>query len=77
MAELRVRRPPVQGSGGRRARRAAAGRERRHPQALGEHDAAVRRADRKTLLHPQVGRLTMDCETSSTAGAHPGGHRYP
>ncbi|WP_027761845.1 helix-turn-helix domain-containing protein [Streptomyces sp. AA1529] len=28
-----------------------------------EHEVAVRRADRKTLLHPRVGRLLMDCET--------------
>ncbi|TDD24144.1 helix-turn-helix transcriptional regulator [Nonomuraea diastatica] len=28
-----------------------------------EHEVAVRRADRKTVLHPRVGRLTMDCET--------------
>lgn len=27
---------------------------------------AVRRADRKTLLHPRVGRLVMDCETLVT-----------
>lgn len=27
---------------------------------------AVRRADRKTLLHPRVGRLLMDCETLVT-----------
>lgn len=31
-----------------------------------EHEVAVRRADRKTLLHPQVGRLRMDCETLMT-----------
>jgi transcriptional regulator with XRE-family HTH domain len=31
-----------------------------------EHEVAVRRADRKTLLHPRVGRLTMDCETLVT-----------
>ena len=27
---------------------------------------AVRRADRKTLVHPRVGRLLMDCETLVT-----------
>ncbi len=27
---------------------------------------AVRRADRKTFLHPRVGRLLMDCETLVT-----------
>jgi hypothetical protein len=27
---------------------------------------AVRRADRKTVLHPRVGRLLMDCETLMT-----------
>jgi hypothetical protein len=26
----------------------------------------VRRADRKTLLHPRVGRVVMDCETLVT-----------
>ncbi|MFD7284718.1 helix-turn-helix transcriptional regulator [Streptomyces sp. NPDC059863] len=31
-----------------------------------EHEVAVRRADHKTLLHPRVGRLTMDCETLVT-----------
>ncbi|MFI6735123.1 helix-turn-helix transcriptional regulator [Nonomuraea sp. NPDC050451] len=31
-----------------------------------EHEVAVRRADRKTMLHPRVGRLTMDCETLVT-----------
>jgi hypothetical protein len=31
-----------------------------------EHEVAVRRANRKTLLHPRVGRLTMDCETLIT-----------
>jgi transcriptional regulator with XRE-family HTH domain len=31
-----------------------------------EHDVAVRRADRKTFMHPWVGRLTMDCETLVT-----------
>jgi hypothetical protein len=31
-----------------------------------EHEVAVRRADRKTLLHPRVGRLLMDCETLVT-----------
>jgi hypothetical protein len=28
-----------------------------------EHEVAVRRAARKTLLHPRVGPLLMDCET--------------
>ncbi|MEU4531348.1 helix-turn-helix transcriptional regulator [Micromonospora ureilytica] len=31
-----------------------------------EHEVAVRRADRKTFMHPRVGRLTMDCETLVT-----------
>jgi transcriptional regulator with XRE-family HTH domain len=31
-----------------------------------EHEVAVRRADRKTVLHPRVGRLLMDCETLVT-----------
>jgi transcriptional regulator with XRE-family HTH domain len=31
-----------------------------------EHEVAVRRADRKTVLHPKVGRLLMDCETLVT-----------
>ncbi|MFF3854419.1 helix-turn-helix transcriptional regulator [Micromonospora sp. NPDC002575] len=31
-----------------------------------EHEVAVRRADRKTFLHPRVGRVTMDCETLVT-----------
>ncbi len=31
-----------------------------------EHEVAVRRANRKTLLHPRVGRLVMDCETLFT-----------
>ncbi|MDR7275140.1 helix-turn-helix transcriptional regulator [Catenuloplanes atrovinosus] len=31
-----------------------------------EHEVAVRRADRKTLLHPRVGPLLMDCETLVT-----------
>ncbi|MFI1227557.1 MULTISPECIES: helix-turn-helix transcriptional regulator [unclassified Streptomyces] len=31
-----------------------------------EHEVAVRRADRKTLVHPRVGRLVMDCETLVT-----------
>lgn len=30
------------------------------------HEVAVRRADRKTLLHPRVGPLLMDCETLIT-----------
>jgi transcriptional regulator with XRE-family HTH domain len=31
-----------------------------------EHEVAVRRADRKTLVHPRVGALLMDCETLVT-----------
>ncbi|MEU1080606.1 helix-turn-helix transcriptional regulator [Streptomyces sp. NPDC005908] len=31
-----------------------------------EHEVAVRRADRKTLLHPRVGPLRLDCETLVT-----------
>jgi transcriptional regulator with XRE-family HTH domain len=31
-----------------------------------EHEVAVRRIDRKTVLHPRVGRLVMDCETLVT-----------
>ncbi|HVV19290.1 MAG TPA: helix-turn-helix transcriptional regulator [Pseudonocardiaceae bacterium] len=35
-------------------------------QLWAEHEVAVRRADRKTILHPRVGRLVMDCETLIT-----------
>ncbi len=35
-------------------------------QLWAEHEVAVRRADRKTLLHPRVGRLLLDCETLVT-----------
>jgi len=31
-----------------------------------EHEVAVRRADRKVLVHPRVGALVMDCETLVT-----------
>ncbi|MFC7535441.1 helix-turn-helix transcriptional regulator [Actinoplanes sp. GCM10030250] len=31
-----------------------------------EHQVKVRRADRKTLLHPRVGLMLMDCETLNT-----------
>ena len=31
-----------------------------------EHEVAVRRADRKTMLHPRVGRMVMNCETLVT-----------
>ena len=31
-----------------------------------EHEVAVRRVDRKTVLHPRVGRLLIDCETLVT-----------
>jgi transcriptional regulator with XRE-family HTH domain len=31
-----------------------------------EHEVAVRRADRKTFIHPRVGSLLMDCETLVT-----------
>lgn len=31
-----------------------------------EHEVSVRRADRKTLVHPRVGPLLMDCETLVT-----------
>jgi transcriptional regulator with XRE-family HTH domain len=31
-----------------------------------EHEVGVRRADRKTFVHPRVGRLVMDCETLVT-----------
>ncbi|MEQ4306047.1 helix-turn-helix transcriptional regulator [Plantactinospora sp. B6F1] len=31
-----------------------------------EHEVAVRRTDRKTILHPRVGRLLLDCETLVT-----------
>ncbi|WP_433055191.1 helix-turn-helix transcriptional regulator [Dactylosporangium sp. CS-033363] len=31
-----------------------------------EHEVAVRRADRKTFLHPRVGPVLMDCETLVT-----------
>lgn len=30
------------------------------------HEVAVRRSDRKTILHPRVGPLVMDCETLVT-----------
>ncbi|AWS41253.1 helix-turn-helix transcriptional regulator [Streptosporangium sp. 'caverna'] len=43
--------------------RAASGDFRR---LWAEHEVAVRRADRKTMLHPRVGRLLMDCETLVT-----------
>jgi transcriptional regulator with XRE-family HTH domain len=31
-----------------------------------EHEVAVRRADRKTLVHPRLGPILMDCETLVT-----------
>ncbi|MFC6022133.1 hypothetical protein ACFP2T_38970 [Plantactinospora solaniradicis] len=31
-----------------------------------EHEVAVRRIDRKTIVHPRIGRLLMDCETLVT-----------
>jgi len=31
-----------------------------------EHEVGVRRADRKTLLNPRVGRMVLDCETLVT-----------
>jgi hypothetical protein len=31
-----------------------------------EHEVAVRRADRKTFVHPRVGPILMDCETLVT-----------
>ncbi|MDT0346930.1 helix-turn-helix transcriptional regulator [Streptomyces litchfieldiae] len=31
-----------------------------------QHEVAVRRADRKTILNPRVGRVEMDCETLVT-----------
>jgi transcriptional regulator with XRE-family HTH domain len=31
-----------------------------------EHEVAVRRFDRKTIVHPRIGRLLMDCETLVT-----------
>jgi hypothetical protein len=31
-----------------------------------EHEVGVRRADRKTFLHPRVGRMVMNCETLVT-----------
>lgn len=31
-----------------------------------EHEVAVRRADRKIIMNPRVGRLVMDCETLVT-----------
>jgi transcriptional regulator with XRE-family HTH domain len=31
-----------------------------------DHEVAVRRADRKTVMHPRVGRVLMDCETLVT-----------
>ncbi|MFI7545240.1 helix-turn-helix transcriptional regulator [Actinoplanes sp. NPDC049599] len=35
-----------------------------------EHEVAVRRADRKTLLHPRVGPIVLDCETLVTPDQH-------
>jgi transcriptional regulator with XRE-family HTH domain len=43
--------------------RAASGEFRR---LWAEHEVAVRRVDRKTLLHSRVGRLVLDCETLVT-----------
>ena len=31
-----------------------------------EHEVAIRRADRKTLVHPRVGPIVLDCETLVT-----------
>ncbi|MEV6348682.1 helix-turn-helix transcriptional regulator [Actinoplanes sp. NPDC051851] len=31
-----------------------------------EHEVAVRRSDRKTIVHPRVGPVTLDCETLLT-----------
>ncbi|GAA2529568.1 helix-turn-helix transcriptional regulator [Winogradskya humida] len=31
-----------------------------------DHEVAVRRADRKTMVHPRVGPLVLDCETLMT-----------
>jgi transcriptional regulator with XRE-family HTH domain len=31
-----------------------------------EHEVAVRRADRKTIVHPRVGAIRLDCETLVT-----------
>ena len=31
-----------------------------------DHEVAVRRADRKTMIHPRVGHLVPDCETLVT-----------
>jgi transcription regulator MmyB-like protein len=31
-----------------------------------EHEVAVRRADRKTMVHPRVGSVLLDCETLVT-----------
>jgi transcriptional regulator with XRE-family HTH domain len=31
-----------------------------------DHEVAVRRSDRKTMIHPRVGHLVMDCETLVT-----------
>jgi transcriptional regulator with XRE-family HTH domain len=43
--------------------RAASGEFRR---LWAEHEVGVRRADRKTFVHPRVGNLLMDCETLVT-----------
>lgn len=32
------------------------------------HEVAVRRSDRKTFLHPEVGAVTVDCEVLVTEG---------
>ncbi|ASW55520.1 helix-turn-helix transcriptional regulator [Plantactinospora sp. KBS50] len=53
--------PTVNGLVGRL--RAASGEFRR---LWAEHEVAVRRMDRKTLVHPRVGPLVMDCETLVT-----------
>jgi transcriptional regulator with XRE-family HTH domain len=35
-----------------------------------EHEVAVRRADRKTTVHPRVGPVLLDCETLLTPDQH-------
>jgi hypothetical protein len=34
-----------------------------------EHDIAVRRADRTTIRHPDVGAITVDCDVLRTDGS--------
>jgi transcriptional regulator with XRE-family HTH domain len=53
--------PTVEGLVGRLRAASADFRQR-----WAEHEVAVRRADRKTVVHPRVGSLLMNCETLDT-----------